>query len=72
VCNEGLSALPKVCLLEPDSVTVLCEQMDLWVSKKRTMDRWLKIKRKNTEDVNEGASCSKQSELIEKVTEYRK
>jgi hypothetical protein len=36
------------------------------------MDRWLKLKRKNTEDVNEGASCSKQSDLIQKMAKCRK
>jgi hypothetical protein len=36
------------------------------------MDRWLKLKRKNTEDVNEAASCSKQSDLIKKTTKCRK
>jgi hypothetical protein len=36
------------------------------------MDRWLKLKRKNTEDVNECASCSKQSDLIQKMTKCRK
>jgi hypothetical protein len=36
------------------------------------MDRCLKLKRKNTEDVNEGASCSKQSDLIQKMTKCRK
>jgi hypothetical protein len=36
------------------------------------MDRWLKLKRKNTEDVNEGASCSKQSDLIQKMTKCSK
>jgi hypothetical protein len=35
------------------------------------MNRWLKLKRKNTEDVNEGASCSK-SDLIQKMTKCRK
>jgi hypothetical protein len=40
------------------------------VSKKRTLDRWLKLKRKNTEDVNEGASCSKPSDLIQKTIKY--
>jgi hypothetical protein len=30
------------------------------------------LKRKNTEDVNEGASCSKQSDLIQKMTKCRK
>jgi hypothetical protein len=32
------------------------------------MDRWLKLKRKNTE----GVSCSKQSDLIQKITKCRK
>jgi hypothetical protein len=36
------------------------------------MDRWLKLKRKNTQDVNEGASCSKQSDLIQKMTKCHK
>jgi hypothetical protein len=36
------------------------------------MDRWLKLKRKNAEDVNEGASCSKQSDLIQKMTKCLK
>jgi hypothetical protein len=36
------------------------------------MDRWLKLERKITEDVSEGASCSKQSDLIQKMTKCRK
>jgi hypothetical protein len=36
------------------------------------MDRWLKLKRKNTEDVNEGASRSKQSDFIQKMTKFCK
>jgi hypothetical protein len=36
------------------------------------MDRWLKLERKNTEDVNEGASCSKQSDSIQNMNKCRK
>jgi hypothetical protein len=36
------------------------------------MARWLKLKRKNTEDVNDGASCSKQSDLIQMINKCRK
>jgi hypothetical protein len=36
------------------------------------MDCWLKLNRKNTEDINDGASCSKQSDLIQKMTKSRK
>jgi hypothetical protein len=36
------------------------------------MDRWLKLKQKNTEDVNEGASYSEQSDLIQKITKCHK
>jgi hypothetical protein len=34
--------------------------------KKKTTDRWLSLKKKNTENVIEGASCSKQSDLLQK------
>jgi hypothetical protein len=36
------------------------------------MDRWLELERKITEDVSEGASCSKQSDLIQKMAKCRK
>jgi hypothetical protein len=44
----------------------------LWVSKKGRWIAGLSLSEKNTEDVNEGASCSKQSDLIQKMTKYRK
>ncbi|KAJ1137472.1 hypothetical protein NDU88_003870 [Pleurodeles waltl] len=36
------------------------------------MDRWLKPKRKATEDIIDGPSCSKQSDLSQKKTKCRK
>jgi hypothetical protein len=39
---------------------------------KMMMDHWLNLKRKNTANVNDGASCSKQSDLFQKKTKCSK